>query len=76
MHLEIITPDKKMFEGEASGVSLPGTNGSFKILDRHAPMVASLKEGIIKVDTTEGTQQFSIKGGIVECADNNVVVLA
>ena len=76
MQLEIITPDKKLFEGEATGVSLPGTDGSFKILTRHAPMVASLKKGIVKVDTTSGTQQFDINGGIVECGDNKVVVLA
>ena len=76
MQLEIITPDKKLFEGEATGVSLPGSDGSFKILNHHAPRVASLKKGIGKVDTTEGSQEFAINGGIVECGDNNVVVLA
>lgn len=76
MQLEIITPDKKLFEGEASGVNLPGVDGSFKILNRHAHMVASLKEGIVKVDTAEGVKQFPINGGIVECGDNKVVVLA
>jgi len=76
MNLEIITPDFKIFEGEASGVYLPGTDGSFKILNHHAPLVASLKKGIIKVDTENGTKEFSINGGIVECAGNNVIVLA
>ncbi|MCX6190339.1 MAG: F0F1 ATP synthase subunit epsilon [Bacteroidetes bacterium] len=76
MQLEIITPDKKLYEGEATGVSLPGTDGSFKILNHHAPMVASLKQGIVKVDTASGIQQFPINGGIVECGDNKVVVLA
>ena len=51
-------------------------NGSFKILNHHAPMVASLKQGIVKVDTANGTEQFPIKGGVVECGDKKVVVLA
>jgi F-type H+-transporting ATPase subunit epsilon len=76
MEVEIITPDKKIFEGKASSITLPGSDGWFQILDRHAPMVASLKKGIVKVDTTEGKQQFDINGGIVECGGNKVVVLA
>jgi F-type H+-transporting ATPase subunit epsilon len=76
MEVEIITPDKKIFEGEASSITLPGTDGWFQIMNRHAPMVASLKKGIVKVDTTSGVQQFDINGGIVECGGNRVVVLA
>jgi F-type H+-transporting ATPase subunit epsilon len=76
MEVEIITPDKKIFEGEAKSISLPGTDGWFQILNNHAPMVASLKKGIVKVDTASGLQQFDINGGIVECGENKVVVLA
>jgi F-type H+-transporting ATPase subunit epsilon len=76
MELEIITPDKKLFEGEARSITLPGVDGSFQILNRHAPMVASLKKGIVRVDTAGSIKQFDINGGVVECSGNKVVVLA
>jgi F-type H+-transporting ATPase subunit epsilon len=49
MKLEIITPDKKLFEGEAKSVSVPGSEGSLGILNNHAPMIASLKKGKVKI---------------------------
>lgn len=76
MIVEIITPDKTLFSGDASEVKLPGTNGSFQLLNNHAPLVASLKKGSVRVTTSQGAQEFEINGGIVECGDNKVVVLA
>lgn len=72
MHLEIITPDKKLFEGEAKSVIVPGSEGSLGILNNHAPMIASLKKGKVKADG----QTFEIKGGVVEVLKNKVIVLA
>ena len=48
--LEIRTPDKEMFRGEIDQVILPGKDGLFGILKNHAPLIASLKKGIVKVD--------------------------
>jgi len=77
MHLEIITPDKKLFEGEAKSLTVPGSEGSLGILNKHAAMVASLKKGKIKVTTsTSEIKFFEIKGGVVEVLKNKVVVLA
>jgi len=42
MNLEILTPDKKVFEGEVNSVSLPGTMGSFEVLNHHAPLISTL----------------------------------
>jgi F-type H+-transporting ATPase subunit epsilon len=77
MHLEIITPDKKLFEGEAKSLTAPGSEGSLGILDNHAPMIASLKKGKVKV-TTSGTEvkNFEIKGGVIEVLKNKVIILA
>ena len=50
MKLEIVTPDKKLFEGEAKSLIVPGSEGSLGILDNHAPMIASLKKGTIKIN--------------------------
>ena len=76
MQVEIITPDKKLFEGEAKSVTVPGSEGSLGVLNNHAPMIASLKQGKVKVTTANGVQNFDVKGGVIEVLKNKVVVLA
>ena len=77
MQLEIITPDKKLFSGPVESVQLPGTQGSFGILNNHAPIISSLQKGTIKVVTDKkATEQFQINGGIIEMKENKVVILA
>lgn len=56
MLLEILTPEKDIFTGEASLVQLPGVDGLFAILDKHAPMIAALKQGTVRVETPGGTK--------------------
>ena len=77
MHLEIITPDKKVYSGEVDSVKLPGADGSFGILNNHAPIIASLKKGTVRVtDTKKQVENFEINGGVVEVQNNKVIVLA
>jgi F-type H+-transporting ATPase subunit epsilon len=77
MLLEIITPDKKLFEDEVRSIILPGIDGSLGILDKHAPLISALKKGSIQVvDKASATHQFDIKGGVVEVLNNRVIVLA
>ncbi len=76
MTLEILTPDKKVFEGEATSVTLPGTLGSFEILNHHAPIISTLQDGKLIVRGGGAEQTFIIKGGVVEASNNVVTVLA
>jgi len=77
MHLEIITPKKKLFSGEVSLVQVPGKKGSFEILNNHAPIISTLEKGAIKVKSGEGEiSNFEIQGGVIEAKANNIVVLA
>ncbi len=77
MKLEIITPDKKLYEGNVKSVVVPGTEGLLGILNNHAPMIVSLKRGVVKItDENAQVQKFEIKGGVVEVLKNNVIVLA
>jgi F-type H+-transporting ATPase subunit epsilon len=76
MHLEIITPDKKVFAGEVSSVSVPGTNGRFEMLNNHAPIISTLLNGKVKVKDKEGVKTFDVKGGTVEMLNNKVIILA
>ena len=77
MFLEIVTPDEKVFEGEVKLVQLPGTTGSFEILNNHSPIISTLKNGKIKItDSANETQHFEIKSGVVEMQNNKIIVLA
>jgi F-type H+-transporting ATPase subunit epsilon len=76
MHLEIITPDKKVFEGDVVSASFPGTDGSFQVLNDHAPLISLLKQGLVEYKSKESTSQVAITGGVVEVLKNKVVLLA
>ena len=77
MKLEIITPDKSVFTGEVSLVQLPGIDGSFEILNMHAPLISVLKKGQIKINDDQGKEQFfEVNGGVVEVLKNKVLILA
>ena len=77
MNIEIIDPDKTIFQGEADLVQLPGKDGSFEILNNHAPLISVLKAGKIKiVDQHKNTQFFEVKGGVIEVQKNKVLILA
>lgn len=76
MNLEILTPENKIFSGQVSLVSLPGSKGTFEILKNHAPLISTLEKGKIKVIDASGiTHFFEIKRGVVECLDNQIHVL-
>jgi len=77
MNIEIINPDKTIYNGEADLVQLPGKDGSFEILNNHAPLISVLKEGKVKViDKSKNTQFFEIKGGVIEVLRNKILILA
>jgi len=76
MKLEIITPNQEIYNGEASLLQLPGIDGLFEILNLHAPLIAALKKGKIKVENQGNIQYFEINGGVVEVLNNKVLVLA
>jgi F-type H+-transporting ATPase subunit epsilon len=78
MNLEILTPEKKVYSGSVYGVQLPGEDGMFEVLEKHAPLVASLKSGRLKILKDKGmtnTSFFTIQGGFVEVLNNKVTVL-
>ncbi len=76
MILEILTPEKKLYSGEATLVQLPGISGLFEILNNHAPLISALKKGTVKFNTETGEKTVTIGGGFVECLNNKVIVCA
>jgi len=76
MTLEILTPETKLYSGDVYGIQLPGIAGSFEVLDRHAPLVAALGKGNIKVlKTKTDVVNYSIQSGFVEVLNNKTTVL-
>ncbi len=91
MTLEIVSPEASLFKGEVTSVTLPGVDGSFQILNHHAPIVSTLKEGVIKIVTggfqvskeaqdkfvkvDNNTYTLVINSGTIEMNDNKVIVL-
>lgn len=76
MYLEIITPDKKVFEGEVNLIQLPGSKGRFEILKNHAPIISTLEKGTIKIQDKKNKEHFfEVDGGVIENKSNKIIVL-
>jgi F-type H+-transporting ATPase subunit epsilon len=70
LKLRIIAPDRLVFEGEVESVTLPGTLGSFTVLNNHAPIISSLDMGKITYKDADGATDISIKSGFAEVKNN------
>ena len=91
MILEIVSPESKLFQGEVTSVTLPGVAGSFQLLNHHAAIVSTLKEGVIKIaapgfvfnkevadkfkKVNELLYTLKIDSGTVEMKDNRIIIL-
>lgn len=76
MKVDIISPAKSIWSGEADLVALPGTKGSFEMLNNHAPVISSLTKGVVRIVTADKEElTFQIEGGIIESNNNKVNIL-
>jgi F-type H+-transporting ATPase subunit epsilon len=77
MRIDIITPDKKVYEGEIKSVRVPGKKGSFQVLKDHAPIISTLDPGtVVLVEENGGQQIFEVTGGVIEVKANKIILLA
>ena len=77
MYLEIITPDKKIFEGEVESAIFPGSKGSFQVLNNHAALVSSLAKGKVSFrNSRKENTELIVTGGVVEVLNNHIILLA
>ena len=75
--VEIVSPARSVFSGEARGVRAPGVEGSFEVRYNHAPMIAAFEIGTLTITTATGDQiDFATSGGFLEVLNNTVTVLA
>jgi F-type H+-transporting ATPase subunit epsilon len=76
LNLEIVTPEKKVLSESVDSVTVPTASGEIGILTNHAPLISSLKSGILSYTKGGSTEKMVISGGFVEVSANNVSVLA
>lgn len=77
MFLEIVTPEKTLYSNDTKYVNIPGSDGKFGVLNNHAPVIATLQKGKIKVVENDDKELFfDVNGGVVEVLKNNIIVLA
>jgi F-type H+-transporting ATPase subunit epsilon len=73
---ELVSPQKLLFSGEVQQVDVPGAEGDFGVLADHAPMVTTLRPGILTVHASGGTQRIVVLGGFAEVSKEGLTVLA
>ncbi len=77
MQIEIVSPEKQLYAGEVAMAQFPGTEGSFQVLNNHAPLIATITAGSIRVRNASGKEEtIEVRGGIVEVQKNKILVLA
>ncbi|MDT3388330.1 MAG: ATP synthase F1 subunit epsilon [Bacteroidota bacterium] len=72
LKLRIVSPEKVVFDGDIESITVPGTLGSFEILNNHAPIISSLGIGKVIYVTSKATEELDIQGGFVEVQKNMV----
>lgn len=75
-HFELVSPEKLLFSGDVEQVDLPGIEGDMGILANHAPMVTTLRPGILRVRAPGGEQEIIVLGGFAEVSAGGLTVLA
>ncbi|HSQ42230.1 MAG TPA: ATP synthase F1 subunit epsilon [Fibrobacteraceae bacterium] len=75
MQLRVISPEKVLLQAEAQEVQLDTQGGQLGILDHHAPLVGTLKPGVIRAKVAGNWQEIPAQSGLVEVSHNQVTVL-
>jgi F-type H+-transporting ATPase subunit epsilon len=75
-HFELVSPEKIAFSGEVDQVDVPGVEGDFGVLAGHAPLIATIRPGIMFVTTGDRRERFVVLGGLAEVSPSGLTVLA
>ena len=76
-NLQIVTPEREVFNGPVEMVTLPGMDGSFGVLRGHAPLIAALDAGLVSIFDPDGAQSLmAVGGGFFQVANNQAMILA
>lgn len=76
MQFDLVSPERKLASGQATAVRIPGADGDLTAMPLHAPVVATLRPGLLSVDMEGGTTEFAVTGGFAQVTSENTTVLA
>lgn len=76
-NFELVSPEKLLFSGEVESVVVPGTEGDFQVFKDHAPVMSTLKPGIVAVEENSSKQmRLFVRGGFAEVSAKGLTILA
>lgn len=75
-HFELVTPERLLLAGEAEQVVVPGVDGDFAVLSGHAPVISTLRPGIVDITMTDTKRRVFVKKGVAEADPERLTVLA
>lgn len=76
MQFDLVSPERRLASGQATAVRIPGADGDLTAMPDHAPVVATLRPGILSVDMDNDTQDFAVTGGFAQITAEGATVLA
>jgi len=76
MHVEVVTAERELYNGEADELIAPGTEGELGILPRHAALLTTLKPGQLRIKLNGAEEPLFVSGGFLEVSNNQATVLA
>ena len=76
MQFDLVSPERRLASVAASSVLVPGAEGDMTVMPDHAPVITTLRPGVLKVEGTDGSQEFVVSGGFAEINAQGVTVLA
>ncbi len=76
MQFDLVSPERKLASGQAVSVLIPGADGDLTAMPDHAPVVTTLRPGILVVEMEGETQEFAVTGGFAQVTAEGATVLA
>lgn len=76
MHLDLVTPEKQLLSEEVVSVQIPGMDGDMTVLGDHAPLVTTLRPGMLVVNQDSGSTEYMVTGGFAEISSQGTSILA
>ena len=76
MQFDLVSPERRLASGQAISVSIPGSDGDLTAMADHAPVITTLRPGVMRVTGAEGTSDYVVTGGFAEISSRGISVLA
>jgi F-type H+-transporting ATPase subunit epsilon len=76
MQFDLVSPERRLASGAAKSVQIPGAEGQLTAMPDHAPLITTLRPGIVRVEMADGVKTFGVVGGFAEITPDGVSILA